>query len=96
MRYHWGLGVGHCYSRTSDTLESCSTSDEPRDTEDDEYADIEPDNSSDTENASEACESDKPELCLDDRDPEGWDDMETSNSGSDLDCSSEDGSEDDD
>jgi hypothetical protein len=94
MRYHWGLGVGHCYARN--TSESCSTFDEPRDTEDDQYADLELDNSSDTENSSDACESDDSELCLDDRDPEGWDDMETSGSGSDLDFSSEDDSEDDD
>jgi hypothetical protein len=87
MRYHWGLGVGHCYARG--TFESSSTSDEPSDTENDQYADLEPDNSSDSENGSDEYESDNSELY-------GWDsDVETSDSDSDLDCPSEEGSEDD-
>ena len=93
MRYHWGLGVGHCYA--CNTFESSSTSGESSDTENDQYADLEPDNSSDSENVSDAYESDNSEFCLDDQDPEGWDDMETSDSGSGLDCTSEEGSEDD-
>jgi hypothetical protein len=95
MRYHWGLGVGHCYSRNS-TSESCSASDEPRDVENDQHADLEPNDTPETGNACDAYESDNSELGLDDRDPEGWGDVETSDSGSDLDCPSEEGSEEDD
>ena len=91
MRYHWGLGVGHCYARNA--FESSNTSDEPSDTEN---TDLEPDNSSDAElNVSDVYESDDSELFLDDRDPEGWDDVETSDSSSDLDLPSEECSEDD-
>ena len=89
MRYHWGLGIGHCYARNP--FESSSTSDEPKDTENDQCADLESDSSSDTESASDVCESDNSELCLDDRDAEGWDDVETSDSDGDLDYPSEEG-----
>jgi len=95
MRYHWGLGIGHCYACNS-TSESCSASDEPRDMENDQYADLELDNTH-IENAGDAYESDNSELGLvDDRDPECWEDVETSDSSSDSDCPSEDGSEDED
>ena len=89
MRYHWGLGVGHCYARK--TSENSSTSDEPSDKENDQCADLEPDDAADSENASDTYESDNSELY-----PDGWDDVETSDSDSGSYCLSEEGSEDDD
>ena len=87
MRYHWGLGVGHCYAHN--TSESSSTSDEPSDIENDQCADLEPDNTStDSENASDTYESDNSELY-----PDGWDDVETSDSASGLYFPSEEGSD---
>jgi hypothetical protein len=93
MRYHWGLGVGHLHApRPASTSESC-ISDEPRDAEleEDQYADLEIDEDSesarspDADGAVDMYDSDNPELGLDDRDLEGWQDVETDTSGSDVD-----------
>ena len=94
MRYHWGQGIGHRYAFTSmTTSESDSIHDEVEEVENDQYPDLEL--GWDSEAASDTDESNKSELSLDDRDPEGWEDVGTSDSGSDSDCPSEQGSESD-
>ena len=94
MRYHWGQGIGHRYAFTSmATSESDSIHDEVEEVENDQYPDLEL--GWDSEAASDTDESNKSELSLDDRDPEGWEDVGTSDSGSDSDCPSEQGSESD-
>ncbi len=89
MRYHWGKGIGHRYAFASmATSESNSTiHEEAEEAENDQYPDLELDE--DSEGASDTGESNNSELGLGDRDPEGWEDVETSDSGSDLDSQSE-------
>jgi hypothetical protein len=94
MRYHWGQGIGHRYASTSmTTSETDSIHDEADEAENDQYLDLELDE--DSEGASDTDESNNSELSLDDRDLEGWEDVGTSDSGSDSDCPSEQDSESD-
>ncbi len=88
MRYHWGKGIGHRYAFASmATSESNSIHEEAEEAENDQFPDLELDE--DSEGASDTDESNNSELGLGDRDPEGWEDVETSDSGSDLDSQSE-------
>ena len=91
MRYHWGQGIGHRYAFTSlATCESDSIHDEAEEVENDQYPEL----YEDSEGASDTDESNNSEL-LGDRDPEGWEDIETSDGGSDSDSPSERDSESD-
>ncbi len=86
MRYHWGQGIGHRYAFTSmATSESDSIHDEVEEVENDQYPELD----EDSEGASDTDESNNSELSLGDRDPEGWEDIETSDGGSDSDSLSE-------
>ena len=90
MRYHWGQGIGHRYAFTSMTTESESDSihDEAEEAENDQYPELD----EDSEGASDTDESNNSELSLGD---EGWEDIETSDGGSDSDSPSERDSESD-
>ena len=98
MRYHWGLGVGHLHVHHPASTSSSNSSipDKPRDIEDDQNTDHGPDNVSEDASdiacaGSDAYDSDKPEWDLDSHDLEGWEDE--TDSGNDVDCRSELGSE---
>lgn len=97
MRYHWGQGIGHRYAfRFMATSESDSIRDEAEEAENDQCPDLElNEDSLEVEGASDADESNNSELGLDDRDLEGWEDVETSDSGSDDFLSEEDSEPDD-
>jgi hypothetical protein len=87
MRYHWGQGIGHRYAFTSMATSELSDSihDEAEEVENDQYPELD----EDSEGASDTDESNNSELSLGDRDPDGWEDIETSDGGSDSDSPSE-------
>lgn len=93
MRYHWGQGIGHRYAFTSTAASNNdSIHKEAEEVDNDQCSDLEPDSDEvppGVEGASDTDESENSEPGLDDRDLEGWEDVETSDSGNDSDSPSE-------
>jgi hypothetical protein len=92
MRYHGGLGVGHIHVHQPTSASSCIPN-QPADVPTDPEA-VPDDGDLEVTTVNNTChEFADPEMVLEDCDPEGWDDVESSEGGSDYNADSE--SEDD-